>query len=50
MKESLLHFIWQFQKFSKSDLKTVKVEKLEILFPGYPNSLAGPDFHRLKFI
>jgi hypothetical protein len=48
MKESLLHFIWQFQKFSKSDLKTVKGEKLEILFPGYPNSLAGPDFSQAK--
>lgn len=48
MKESLLHFIWQFQRFSKSELKTVAGEDLEILFPGHPNALAGPDFSAAK--
>ncbi len=48
MKESLLHFIWRFQKFSKSQLKTVDGKTLEILFPGYLNTLGGPDFYEAK--
>ena len=48
MKESLLHFIWRFQKFSKSQLKTVDGKALEILFPGYLNTSGGPDFSEAK--
>ena len=48
MKESLLHFLWRFQKFSKSRLETVEGQSLEILFPGNPNSMEGPDFLEAK--
>ena len=48
MKESLLHFLWRFQKFSKSRLETVDGQSLEILFPGNPNSMEGPDFLEAK--
>ncbi|MGA0273028.1 MAG: DUF2851 family protein [Flavobacteriaceae bacterium] len=37
MKESLLHYLWRFQKFSKVDLKTVDHQSLEILLPCYTN-------------
>lgn len=48
MNESLLHYLWRFQKFSKSDLQTVDGQSLEILFPGHLNSLVGPDFSEAK--
>ena len=48
MNESLLHFLWRFQKFTKSSLQTVNGESLEILFPGHLNSLSGPDFSEAK--
>ena len=48
MNESLLHYLWRFQKFSKSDLQTVDGQSLEILFPGHLNTLAGPDFSQAK--
>ena len=48
MNESLLHYLWRFQKFSKSDLQTVDGQSLEILFPGLLNTLAGPDFSQAK--
>ncbi len=44
MQEEFLHFIWQFQLFSKSDLKTRSGKKLLVLDPGQHNSDAGPDF------
>jgi hypothetical protein len=48
MKESLLHYLWRFQKFSKVALKTVDHQSLEILFPGYTNQRGGPDFSEAK--
>lgn len=50
MNESLLHYLLRFQKLSKSDLQTVDGQSLEILFPGYLNTLAGPDFSQAKNI
>lgn len=44
MRESFLHFIWQFQYFDKSGLKTETGETVEILKTGMPNPDAGPDF------
>jgi hypothetical protein len=44
MNESLLHYLWRFQKFSKSDLQTVDGQSLEILFTGHLNTLTGTDF------
>ena len=45
MKESFLHYIWQYQYFNKSELKTEDGEDLNILFPGKYNLESGPDFH-----
>lgn len=42
--ERLLQYIWQFQYFNKSQLQTTAGEKLEIIFPGKPNTNQGPDF------
>ena len=44
MNEALLQFIWQFQYFEKTNLKTVCGKKVHILQPGNLNSNQGPDF------
>lgn len=44
MKEELLHYIWHFQQFKKTNLTTVQGQKLKIIKTGIPNTDAGPDF------
>ncbi|MCL6219137.1 DUF2851 family protein [Zunongwangia pacifica] len=48
MREEFLHYIWQFQKFEKAQLKTVSGELLEIYHPGTLNDQSGPDFFAAK--
>src|SRR5215218_9536631 len=44
MTEKLLQFIWQFQYFNRSHVRTTQGEPLTIVFPGRLNSNQGPDF------
>lgn len=44
MKEAFLHYLWQFQKFSKKHLVTTAGESIEILKVGEHNRNSGPDF------
>ncbi|MCT4582548.1 MAG: DUF2851 family protein [Flavobacteriales bacterium] len=44
MKEDYLHYIWKFQKFNPSYLKTSENETIIIKKTGYHNANAGPDF------
>lgn len=44
MTEKLLHFIWQFQYFNKTNLITQEGEELVILNQGALNTNQGPDF------
>ncbi|MFC6858629.1 DUF2851 family protein [Zunongwangia atlantica] len=48
MREEFLHYIWQFQKFNKTELKTAAGESLEIFHPGTYNIDSGPDFFAAK--
>ncbi|HET9747162.1 MAG TPA: DUF2851 family protein [Chitinophagaceae bacterium] len=48
MTERLLQFIWQFQYFNTSELKTAAGEDLQIIFPGTYNANQGPDFADAK--
>lgn len=48
MTETLLQFIWQFQYFTRTNLKTTDDEALTIIFPGKRNSNQGPDFLNAK--
>lgn len=48
MTERLLQYIWQFQHFNRSNLKTTDGEALEIIFQGTINTNQGPDFHNAK--
>ena len=44
INERFLHYVWQHQLFDTVDLRTVDGESLSVLFPGYYNIDAGPDF------
>lgn len=48
MNEKLLHYIWQFQCFSKTHLYTIEGQSLRILFQGSYNHNQGPDFTAAK--
>ncbi|MBW8051916.1 MAG: DUF2851 family protein [Cytophagales bacterium] len=48
MKESFLHFIWQFQYFNKKDIRTGQGEVVHVLSPGILNTDAGPDFQNAR--
>ncbi len=48
MHESLLHYLWQLQYFSKKELQTTQGEKIEIFDPGMLNTDAGPDFSNAR--
>lgn len=48
MNERLLQYIWQFQHFNKSELKTASGETLSILNQGQINYHQGPDFLHAK--
>src|SRR5215213_617962 len=42
--EKLLQYIWQFQYYNKSELKTTAGEELQIIAAGKLNNNQGPDF------
>jgi len=44
MKEDFLHYLWQYQKFDFSNLKTTKEEVITVINSGQYHQLAGPDF------
>ncbi len=44
MTEDFLHFLWRNKLFRFLELRTVDDEPVHIIFPGYHNANAGPDF------
>lgn len=46
--EKLLHFIWRFQYFNRTQLFSTEGEQLEVVFPGIINCNQGPDFQDAK--
>jgi hypothetical protein len=48
MKESFLHYIWQFQYFNKEALVTSDGISLQVFSTGILNPDAGPDFQNAK--
>ncbi|WP_422361301.1 DUF2851 family protein [Reichenbachiella sp.] len=48
MRESFLHFIWQFQKFNNLSLTTCGGQSVQIYAVGSYNTDAGPDFLNAK--
>ena len=44
MKEEFLHYVWQHRHYDFNNLKTSWGQRLNVLFPGYHNHDAGPDF------
>jgi hypothetical protein len=48
MTEAFLYYVWQFQYFNKSDLRTTAGEPISIFTTGLRNAHAGPDFFNAK--
>jgi hypothetical protein len=48
MTEAFLYYVWQFQYFNKSDLRTTTGEPISIFNTGLRNTHAGPDFFNAK--
>jgi hypothetical protein len=48
MKEDFLHYLWKYQLFDISNLKTTQNESISILKPGAHNLNSGPDFLNAK--
>ncbi|MDD3079643.1 MAG: DUF2851 family protein [Paludibacter sp.] len=48
MKESVLHYIWQYKLFASHLLQTTEGEPVEIIDIGKLNTDAGPDFFNAK--
>ncbi len=44
MREAVLHFIWQGQKFPLRDAVCTLGHPIKVINSGQPNSLSGPDF------
>jgi len=50
MDEAFLHYIWKFQFFDKTDLKTIGGDAINIIRPGILNNHAGADFSNAKIV
>jgi hypothetical protein len=50
MKESFLHYLWQFKKFSFSELQTTEGLPITIVHSGNYLQQAGPDFFNAQLI
>lgn len=44
MKEDFLHYVWQHRHYDFLNLRTTDGSQLNVVFPGYHNHDAGPDF------
>lgn len=44
MKEDFLHYVWQHRHYDFLNLKTTEGLDVSVVFPGYHNFDAGPDF------
>lgn len=44
MKEDFLHYVWQYRHYDFFNLKTTDGVGVSVVFPGYHNFDAGPDF------
>ncbi|GAB3514094.1 DUF2851 family protein [Emticicia fontis] len=48
MTEAFIHYLWQFQQFNKSLLRTTNQEPIKVLKTGILNTDAGPDFSQAR--
>lgn len=44
MEEAFLHYVWKFQLFSQTKLKTTAGDELQLIRAGFHNLDSGPDF------
>ena len=44
MKEDFLHYVWQHRHYDFLNAKTTDGKQVNVVFPGFHNFDAGPDF------
>ncbi len=50
MSELFLYFVWQYQDFDHADLRTTDGEPIQVVYPGFRNNHAGPDFTNARLL
>jgi hypothetical protein len=50
VSELFLYFIWQYQDFDHTDLRTTDGEPIQVVHPGFRNNHAGPDFTNARLL
>lgn len=50
MKEDFLHYVWRYQKFDSTDLKTTDGALIKTIKTGFAHAHAGPDFQQAKIL
>ncbi len=50
MTEDFLYFLWQYQQFDSTNLKTTMGEELQVVSVGFRNTNAGPDFSNARIL
>ncbi|WP_460635516.1 DUF2851 family protein [Larkinella harenae] len=50
MAEDFIYFVWQFQYFQNTELRTTDGEAIRVIHPGYRNLDAGPDFTQARLV
>jgi hypothetical protein len=48
LPETFLHYVWQYQYFARTALRTTEGEDVVVFHPGLHNSDAGPDFSQAR--
>jgi hypothetical protein len=48
MKEDFLHYLWQYQKFQSTNLKTTDNKAVSVIKTGFHNTDSGPDFKEAR--
>lgn len=48
MNEDFLHYVWKFQKFTNTQLRTISGEPISVVAVGQHNLNSGPDFFNAK--
>lgn len=50
MQEDFLHYIWQYQKLTTSDITTAQGHQIQVISIGELNTNSGPDFYNSRIV
>ena len=50
MREDYLHYLWQYQKLDRQEMRTSEGLPVKVISPGTHNLLSGPDFFNSRLL